>query len=168
MKLELKRLEENDGNINSIQSILENAPEYFTKVSGELAERTAGKEVFIALPEKFDRELKHVLGIFADDRMIGVIDCLIGFPHSHKAHLGLLLLDQAHQRKRFGTLIYQQLENYLSLFPQVTIVRLAVVETNQAVLKFWMECGFRATGEKKPYSHKNVSSHSILMEKNLY
>ena len=79
MNLKIVRLDYTPLNFNSVQEVLENAQDYLMKVSGEVAGPHDGEEVFKALPENFDRELKHVLGVYQENVMIGVIDCLIGF-----------------------------------------------------------------------------------------
>ncbi len=56
-----------------------------------------GKEVFEALPQSFHRYDKYVIGIFSENILIGMIDCLVGYPTKDKAHIGLLLLNENYQ-----------------------------------------------------------------------
>ncbi len=165
MNLKIVRLDYTTLNFNSVQEVLENAQDYLMKVSGEVAGPHDGEEVFKALPENFDRELKHVLGVYQENVMIGVIDCFIGFPDANKSHIGLLLLSERVQRKGMGTLVYSKLEEYLSQFSSIDTIRLSVVETNHSVTRFWEKCGFGKTGIVKPYTNKKVVSRAIIMEK---
>ena len=95
-----------------------------------------GKEVFETLPHSFPREDKHVIGIFSENILIGMIDCLVGFPTKDKAHIGLLLLNENYQSQGLGKLAYVNLESYLRKFPSISKMRLAVVKTNNKVLKY--------------------------------
>ena len=86
--------------------MLENAPTYCLNVSGKIAGLNYGKEVFEALPPSFPSEDKHVIGIFSENILIGMIDCLVGFPTKDKAHIGLLLLNENYQSQGLGKLAY--------------------------------------------------------------
>jgi hypothetical protein len=79
-------------------------------VSGEIAGLNDGKEVFEALPQSF--------------------------PTKDKAHIGLLLLNENYQSQGLGKLAYVNLESYLRKFPSISKMRLAVVKTNNKVLKY--------------------------------
>lgn len=165
--LKLIKLDHTFQNVGLIQSLLVNAPSYCLSVSGEIAGINDGKEVFEALPPNFPREDKHVIGIFSQDILIGMIDCLIGFPTKEKAHIGLLLLDENYQAQGLGKSAYFKLEDYLRSFSSISKIRLAVVTTNKKVLKYWEKMGFTLNREIKPYSNKLMNSESLIMEKEL-
>ena len=165
MKLELLRLEFNPGNIQNVQKVLENAQDYLLKVSGEVAGPNDGEDVFQEMPENFDPNSKHVVGMFLDGKMIGAIDFLIGYPESHIAYLGLLVFAEDHQRKGLGKEAFAKFEEYLSTYSSISIIRLAVLETNKSVMAFWEKCGFRPSGVVKPFTNKKVISQAIIMEK---
>lgn len=165
--MELLRLEETSENINKVQKLFENAPRYFLNVSSEIAGLGDGEEAFKALPPNFSKKDKYILGIVLREALIGLVDCLIGYPSIEKAHIGLFLIDEAYQSKGFGKQAYVQLEEYLKSFPFISVVRLLVVDSNNEVLEFWRKMGFQITGEMKPYSNKQVNSRSIIMEKKL-
>lgn len=166
-RLKLIRLEKTLQTIELVQTLLEKAPSYCLNVSGEVAGLNDGNEVFTALPPNFLIEDKHVIGIFYENILIGVIDCLIGFPTNEKAHIGLLLLDENYQSQGLGKSAYLNFEDYLRSFSSITKIRLAVVGTNKKVLKYWEKMGFTLTGEVKPYSNKLLNSESFIMEKDL-
>lgn len=165
--LKLMRFDYTLQNVALIQGLLANAPSYCLNVSGEIAGINDGKEVFEALPPNFPKEDKHVIGIFSQDILIGMIDCLIGFPEKEKVHIGLLLLDEKYQSQGLGKSAYLKLEHYLRSFSSISKIRLAVVNTNNKVLKYWEKMGFTLTGEVKPYSNKSINSESLIMEKEL-
>lgn len=96
-----------------------------------------------------------------------MIDCLVGFPTKDKAHIGLLLLNENYQSQGLGKLAYINLESYLRQFPSISKIRLAVVNTNNKVLKYWEKMGFHLTDEVKPYSNKLINSEALIMDKKL-
>jgi ribosomal protein S18 acetylase RimI-like enzyme len=165
--IKLIKLTKTSDNIDLVQKIFENAPEYFINVTGDVAVVGDSEEAFNALPLNLDLEMKHVLGIYFEDSLIGMIDCLIGYPVLEKAYIGLFILDETYQGRGFGKQSYDELEEYLSSYPMLRSVRLSVVESNDKVLKFWQKMGFVFTGEVKNYSYKKINSKSILMEKKL-
>ena len=167
VSLKLIRLDHTADNESLLQGLLENAPTYCLNVSGEIAGLNDGKEVFEALPPSFPIEDKHVIGIFSENILIGMIDCLIGFPSKDKAHIGLLLLNENYQSQGLGKLAYVNLEDYLRHFSSISKIRLAVVNTNNIVLKYWEKMGFQLTGEVKTYCNKLINSEALIMEKEL-
>lgn len=165
--LKLVRLDHKLQNIALVQDLLESAPSYCLNVSGEIAGVDDGGEVFAAIPPNFPIGDKHVIGIFSENILNGMIDCLIGFPSRDKAHIGLLLLNENWQSQGLGKLAYFNLEEYLRSFPSISKIRLAVVITNNKVLKYWEKMGFLLTGEVKPYFNKSIHSEALIMEKEL-
>ena len=93
----------------SYKACSKNVPSYCLNVSGEIAGLNDGKEVFDALPPSFIREDKHGIGIFSENILIGIIDCLLWFPTKDNAHIGLLLLDENYQSQGLGRLAYVNL-----------------------------------------------------------
>ena len=166
--LKLINLKHTSKNSELLQNIFKNSPEYFRNVSGAMARAGDGENVFKALPSNFKKENKHVLGIEFNATLIGVIDCLIGYPNEATAYIGLLLLSEEYHSIGLGKLSYNLLEDHLRTFPRIKKIRLAVVESNNQVLKYWEKMGFILTGEVKSYSNLLVESQSILMEKNCF
>ena len=104
VSLKFIRIDHTADNESLIQNLLENAPAYCLNVSKEIAGFNDGKEVFEAQPQSFPRKDKHVIGIFSENILIGMIDCLVGFPSKDKAHIGLLLLYENYQSQGLGKL----------------------------------------------------------------
>lgn len=166
-KIELKILAKNPLNISLVQKILDLSPTYSLNISGELAGPSAGLETFETLPPKFERDSKFVLGIYLNNEMIGVIDYLKGYPSSHVAYLGLLVLVENHQAKYLGRAAFQEFEKMIYAFGYINFIKLSVLESNSKVIPFWKKMGFKETGEVKPYQNQKVISKAIIFEKNL-
>ncbi len=167
MNIKLVRLENNTNNHFLVQLLVENAPTYALNISGENVSASAGKETFEAIPDNFEHSNKHVIGVYSENELVGVIDLLIGYPNKTTAFIGLMLLSEQNQTKGMGREIFKKLEKYIHCFESISKIRLSVVESNSSVIKFWQKMGFNLTGERKPYANKRVISESILMEKDI-
>jgi ribosomal protein S18 acetylase RimI-like enzyme len=164
----LKKLNKTLVNIKSIQNLLENAPQYSLIISGQLPLSNEGEEVFTEIPPSLNPKNKIVMGVFFNNKIIGVIDYLIGYPNSETIYLGLLLLSENQQSKKLGKKSYDILEKKFSKLNGFSIIRLSVVEKNLRGINFWLKMGFVFTGEKKIYTNKCTTCNVLLMEKKLY
>jgi RimJ/RimL family protein N-acetyltransferase len=124
MIIKLVRLENNTSNHSLVQLLLENAPTYSLNVSGEKANATAGKETFEAIPDHFEYSNTHVIGIYSENELIGMIDLLIGYPIVKTAYIGLFLLSEKVQSKGLGRNAYQELESYIGQQSKIDKIRL--------------------------------------------
>ena len=154
---------END--LRDLQEVLEGAPRYSLKVSGQVQPSTASEEVFVAIPEGFDVTKKIVIGVKQDTELIGVIDILRGFPNEETAMLGLLLLKEKKQGQGLGKRTFEELLTYVSSWSEIHKIRISVVKSNDEVLIFWKKLGFIETGVNHPYENGSVISESIVLEK---
>ena len=79
----------------------------------------------------------------------------------------MLLLNENYQSQGFGNLAHVKLEDYLRHFSSIFKIRLAVVNINNKVLKYWEKIGFHLRGEVKTYSNKLINTEALIMEKEL-
>jgi ribosomal protein S18 acetylase RimI-like enzyme len=164
----LKKLVKTRINIDLVQNILENAPQYSLIISGKLPCSNEGEEVFTEIPPTLNSKNKIVMSIVLNNKIIGVIDYLIGYPNNKTIYLGLLLISENEQGKKLGKLSYDILEKSFSKLNGFSIIRLSVLETNFKGISFWLKMGFIFTGEKKIYTNKSITCNVLLMEKKLY
>jgi GNAT superfamily N-acetyltransferase len=151
----------------ALQRVFEGSPSYFGRVTGAPAVRADAQSTYSALPEGKGYEDKFVFGIFSGQTMVGCIDLLRGFPEERTAHIGLLLIDEEHQRQGIGEDALRQLESFVRAWGSCSLLRAGVVGTNSDVLPFWIGQGFRRTGESKPYSYNHVESSVEILVKDL-
>ncbi len=152
----------------SLQRILEAAPTYTELVTGHPPAAADAKSLFSALPSGMTYDSKYLYGFMTDvPQMVGCADVIRGWPASDTALLGVLLLDGAHQGRGVGTSGYQQIEAKVRQWPEIDVMRVAVVHSDAAVLPFWRQVGFAETGEIKPYVYDTLTSESIILAKPL-
>lgn len=151
--------------ISLLQKILEAAPNYHQAISGEVASKTAAKELLTELPANCSQEQKHVL-LLSLEEPIGVVDLILGYPTREVAYIGLLLLKESCHGKGLGEEAFNLVEKYIANFSNIKKLRLAYVDSNH-VQGYWEKMGFKETGERKPYKVGNKESTAVLMEKKL-
>jgi RimJ/RimL family protein N-acetyltransferase len=154
--------------LEQLQSLFEKTPTYHLRVHGSLATQDTAKDALEALPPGVHRDDKFVFGAYLDQRLVGFVDLIRGYPDRSTAMLGLLLVSETEQRRGLGRDIYRQIESFVSSWIGIFQIRIAVVETNSAVLPFWEKLGFQLTGEKKTHRLGSaVEVSSLILQKQL-
>ncbi|MAX66522.1 MAG: GNAT family N-acetyltransferase [Bacteriovoracaceae bacterium] len=165
MKLELRKI--NDSQTDELQVVFENAPHYIFNIDGvNFVPEDCAKSTLEVLPPGITYENKYVFLVVKDDKNIGVIDLINGYPSNEIAYIGLLLLVGNMQGKGLGKQVYELLEKYIVEKFSVKKVRLSYVESNP-VSEFWDKMGFLKVGGKNPYSGRKNQSFSQVMEKRI-
>lgn len=162
---EIKLIPASKNDTDCIQKIFEKSPQYFLRISGNIAPQDAAESTLSSLPPGISKDKKHVLLVKKNGDAIGVIDLINGYPEAAVAFIGLLILREDIQGSGVGRKTYEELEMLIRTF-HCKKIRLAVVENNP-VFTFWLKMGFQPTGEKKPYLNQGIQSFSVLMEKEL-
>jgi len=163
----IRLLEGEREEMSALQRVFEGTPTYFERVTGAPAAPADAQSTYTALPEGKDYKDKFVFGIFIGETMVGCIDLIRAFPDDQTAHIGLLLIDEAHQRRGVGAAALRQLESFVRAWGTCSSLRAGVVGTNGEVLPFWLSEGFRRTGEIKQYRYNHVESCLEILVKDL-
>jgi RimJ/RimL family protein N-acetyltransferase len=101
------------------------------------------------LPSGKDYDDKRAWGLYAGADMIGCADVIRAYPVRDKAVIGLLLLAENWQRRSFGRSFALLVEQMIAVWPEITTLRIGVVEQNVGALAFWRKLGYVETGEVK-------------------
>jgi RimJ/RimL family protein N-acetyltransferase len=165
--VELRLLEGRADEMAELQGVVEAAPTYAQLVTGSPPGLADAQSMYSNLPEGKSYEDKFVFGVYSDGVMVGCIDLIRGFPDSITALVGLLLIAESVQGRGIGNRSYHLVENYIRAWGTCTKVRIGVVGTNKAVLRFWNKLGFMPTGEVKPYRYGSVVSKVFVLVKSL-
>ena len=154
----------------SFQRILESAPAYTERVTGQLTcPGSQARENLDALPPGKNFDDKFVFAIHWDgaEEPIGCIDWIRGYPSPSVVMLGLLMLSEKYHDKGLGRLVYDEFERYLLAWRGIKKIRLATVSTNGRIYEYWEKMGFHLTGELRPYECKEFRAENLVMEKHL-
>lgn len=162
--LEITVLKGEKEEISEVQRVLEEAPDYFRRISGNLPTLEDAKEVFTALAPGKTYEDKFVFGVYLDNNMIGFADIVLGYPDESTAMIGLLLLSEKHQKKGLGARAYRKLEKIIHECKKRSKIQIGVLVSNNIVLPFWEKMGFTET-DRKPFDNENIKTELIVLEK---
>ncbi len=160
--LSLRRLTGEPAEMAALQCVLEAAPRYFETITGLPPGGAEAQSTFTALPPGKTYDDKRVYGLYAGDAMIGCADVIRGYPVSEKAVIGLLLLAEPWQRQGFGRAFERLVARTLADWPEITTVRIGVVENNADALAFWRKLGYRETGETRAAAPPLVADVLVL------
>ncbi|MFI5691943.1 GNAT family N-acetyltransferase [Kribbella sp. NPDC051586] len=157
------------GDVDALQELVESDPGYTERITGYPPGASDAQSLLMMRPEGLPEESKVVLGAFAADRLVAVVDVLRGFPNDHTAFIGLLEVHAKYQGLGCGGTTYGLVERYVgSTWREIRTLRLAVVDTNaQVATGFWERQGFEPTGEERPYRYDKLESVARLYEKPL-
>ncbi|MER7246178.1 GNAT family N-acetyltransferase [Kribbella sp. NPDC000426] len=157
------------GDVDALQELIESDPGYTERITGYPPGSADAQSLLMMRPEDLPEESKVVLGAFAADRLVAVVDLLRGFPNDQTAFIGLLEVHAKHQGLGYGGATYGLVERYVgTTWPEIRTLRLAVVDTNAEVAAgFWRRQGFESTGEERPYRYDKLESVARLYEKPL-
>lgn len=149
--------------VASLQSILEAAPSYSLTVDGSLPSPSAAQEMFEALPPGRNFDDKFVFEIRSQAGVVGCVDVIRGYPESHVAFIGLILLIESAQGQSYGPAALRLLESIATDW-KCTAMRIAVIDTNKRALAFWRREGFVELQRKESVGFTGMA---IIMERAL-
>lgn len=115
-----------------------------------------------ALPPHKTMEDKYYLGFYEENRLIAVMDLILGFPKEKTAFVGFFMLNKKFQGRGIGTSlmtgVFECLKEYGFSF-----VRLGFAKGNPQSEQFWTKNGFARTGVEA----QNDGYTIVVLEKEL-
>jgi RimJ/RimL family protein N-acetyltransferase len=150
----------------ALQHVLESSPAYFHTITGLPPGPAEAQSTFTALPRGKGYDDKRVWGLYAGDDMIGCADVIRGYPVRDKAIIGLLLLAEPWQHRGFGRAFALLVEQMIAAWPEITTLRIGVIEQNVGALAFWRKLGYIENGEVKS-TDRSYAGKVVVLEKPL-
>ena len=163
----LRPIDGEPASMHALRRVLDASPRYAHLVTGVPPGPADAQSLYTMVPDGKAYDDKFVLGIHDGDTMVGCIDLIRGYPDPQTAHIGLLLVDEAHQGRGVGRAAYCAMEELVRRWGSCSRIRLGVVRTNDRAAAFWPRLGFAATGEVKPYRYGAIVSEVVVYAKAL-
>ena len=132
-----------EADIPALLALCEGNPMYYRHCPPPVSAQSL-REDMRALPPGKGMEDKHYLGIFDGERLIAVMDLILGFPDERTAFIGFFMVDASRQGRGVGSRIVR--ETFEHLAPAFSSVRLGYVQGNEQSRRFWEKNGFTPTG----------------------
>ncbi len=98
-----------------------------------------------ALPPKKEAFDKYYLGYYDGEKLIAVMDFILGYPDPKTAFIGFFMTDVSVQRMGGGSNMIRDMCFYLKAYG-LTGIRLGWVKGNPQAEHFWHKNGFTETG----------------------
>jgi GNAT superfamily N-acetyltransferase len=164
-EVSIRLLEGERSDMAELQRVIEEAPAYAELMTGAPPGPADAQSTYSILPDGKTYEDKFVLGVYANDEMVGFVDLIRGYPNPATAWIGVMLISEDHQRKGIGARAMDLVERLVRDWGTCDRMRLAVTRANESVIGFWERLGFKATVEVKPYRYGRVESENLIYEK---
>ncbi|WP_338208054.1 GNAT family N-acetyltransferase [Lactiplantibacillus paraxiangfangensis] len=116
-------------------------PEYHRYFSPEPLTTEEVQHDLTATPHTVAPEQKQVFGFYLANRLVAVLDVLNQYPQEQFLFIGLLMVNQAYQRKTVGKVIMTGLMQ-AAMKSGVVCLQLTRVTTDTGVETFWKKLGF--------------------------
>ena len=145
-----------------LQSLYESAADYFhslgvTSIPNTMAER--------ALLEASNLPGRHIMGIFLEEELIGLLDFRLRYPAAEAAQLGLILLAPEYRGRGYGTLAMDIWETWLEVQTPIERVRAAVPAHLRDAQRFFLRREYHLTGESYRASVGDAHPRLLIMVK---
>lgn len=152
----MRKLGEDD--INQIQDFLNLFDDFFLLCEGE---KGSAKSLLAVCPP--DKDLltdKIVIGFYAEDVLIGIVDLIKNYPEEGIWTIGYLLIHPAYRNQKIGSYIL----NMISNTKDIKRLRCVVQAQNPRALSFWENNEFLITSKAKQHLG-TLESDIFILEK---
>lgn len=115
-----------------------------------------------ALPPHCMKEDKYYIGFFKENKLIAIMDLIIGFPEKDIAYIGFFMVNKKVQGAGIGSQIINECLDYLKE-NDIYSVQLAYAKGNPQSEAFWKKKGFVLTGTETNHGgYVSVSMEKVL------
>lgn len=151
-----------DTDVAAVYALCKENPQYYQYCPPFVTEDSIRADM-AALPPRKSVKDKYYLGFCEGDRLIAVMDLILGFPKEETAFVGFFMVNKEVQGKGVGTALMQEVYAYLKQC-RFEFVRLGFAKGNPQSEHFWLKNGFERTGVEA----QNEGYVVVVLEKDLY
>lgn len=127
-----------------LQDLFKRCEDFHLLSNGEGLQGHEAEETLVDRPPKQPLHDMYKIGLFLGENLIGFFDVAKDYPKQDTWYLGLYLVDEKLRRQGIGHKVLVGLEHWLKA-QGGNLMMLAVLEENQAALRFWQREGFTQT-----------------------
>jgi ribosomal protein S18 acetylase RimI-like enzyme len=126
----------------AVAALFEQANDYALLETGLPSDAATVEDFFTAAPPGIDATDNLNLGLWQQDRLIGLSTTSFGWPESRDAYLGLMILAPLARNQGQGSALLAEIASQARA-RGATRLLLAVLEENASGLRFWQREGFQ-------------------------
>lgn len=125
----------------ALMDLEQSNPRYHQYFSPEPLTLAEVQRDLTAYPDELAAEQKQVFGFYLADHLVAVLDLLNQYPQEQFLYVGLLMVNQAYQRKSIGQVVMTGLMQ-AALQSGIVCIQATRVSADTGVAKFWQQLGF--------------------------
>jgi len=125
----------------------------------------AAADLLRVLPPGSSPAHKYLWALRQNGRLVGVLDAVSRWPGRDTLTIGLLMIDERHQRCGLGRAALAELARRCRGWAGLRRWRIAVVGSQSGALSFWRDAGFFDTGQRHVATDQRAAQ--VVMEKPL-
>ena len=150
----------------AVLDLYRRAADYVELETGRAPDAAKVAEYFADAPPGRDALTCLKLGLFEEERILGIGDLAVGYPRERDAYLGLMLIAKESRGRGVGRTFLRHVEE-TARERGATRLLLAVLEANPRARAFWESEGFGSPRVFPPVSigdrtHVRVELHKML------
>ncbi|NJP40981.1 GNAT family N-acetyltransferase [Oscillospiraceae bacterium HV4-5-C5C] len=145
VKFYVRKLTEDD--VEAIYQLSVENPMFFRYCPPKVTRESILKDMR-AVPPQVDFESKYYIGFFEKNKLIAIMDLILGYPDESTAFIGLFMMSRAEQGKGIGSNIISDCSEFLKKCGYRKI-RLAFAKGNPQSEAFWVKNEFIYSGIEK-------------------
>ncbi|MFO1329007.1 MAG: GNAT family N-acetyltransferase [Rubrivivax sp.] len=123
-------------------------PAYRLQTQGRVHQRRDAVDLAQDLPAGATPAQKYLWTLWHDERVVGCLEVLRGWPQAHTVYIGFLMTDERQRHRGHARAALRLLAQRSRSWSGVRRWRLAVVDSQEDALRFWRRAGFAPTGEQ--------------------
>ncbi len=119
-------------------------------------------EFMTKLPENKKEKGRHCVGFYDENKLIAVMELILGYPENSDALIGWFMVDGSLQCQGIGSRIFADVRAALKGYG-FEHISLKCVQENAQAMTFWQEQGFAVNGQPENKGEYNV----VMLEKDI-
>ncbi len=157
---------DSEKDLNILQVLCEDCIDYYEMNGGKKEDLVnAAKDLFNDLPPGKELKDKRIIGLFDNEnRLIGIIEYIMGFPEVKTWYIGQMMISQKIRENGLGE---KFLKEYLKNIQNCDVKksRLGVLQENVKAYRFWYKMGFETVEIRDNYEIGDKVTKALIMEK---
>lgn len=145
-------------NIDDIFLLCQGNPQYYQYSKKELSPESIKCDLK-RTPPGTESDNKYYVGYYDNEKLIGILDLVDGYPGSKFAYIGFFMLDKSLQGAGIGSSLVEELMSYLKEAGFV-ICRLGIDRDNPQSNHFWTKNEFRTVNIVDDYL---IADRSLML-----
>ena len=159
-------IELTQADVKDVARLYSRCADYFMLQDGTQPTLADAYALFTDVPPEKNVQDQIVLGWNGQDGLYALAAILRNYPYGESWYLGFMIVDAGRRGQGVGRSIYAEVEKWAAVRGAKEI-RLAVLEANEAAVRFWYSVGFSEVRRVGPDIFKLLRHYRIEMSRDV-